>query len=349
MDFIHGCLSLSMQGKLSDTLGRKTLLLISYLGPSLGYLALGLSPSILVIIVSRIHNGIAKHGLSTSKAYLADITTSKDHASTLGTFNAVSGLGFIIGPLLGGQMADADPTFRLNMFAGSLIYVLTFFLILAFVPPLKSPSPIPAKPDPKVRSPKFTCSPSVLSGPKADPWIRNLIILRFLLTFSTLLFRENFTIFVQQRFSISYTTLGTILSFSGVVTTVAAATCGHVSWLYSSIPRHVLHATLLLATSILMATLAPSPALMTVCLVPMGVATAHLRICMLSLMLLKGQEDQRGEIIGLGDSVASVSRMVGPSIVGLLQEGGVATAGYAGSGLACAAAMVITVMFRGNL
>ena len=66
-------------------------------------------------------------------------------------------------------------------------------------------------------------------------------------------------------------------------------------------------------------------------------------------MLLKGQEDQRGEIIGLGDSVASVSRMVGPSMVGLLQEGGVATAGYAGSGLACAAAMVITVMFRDSL
>ena len=66
-------------------------------------------------------------------------------------------------------------------------------------------------------------------------------------------------------------------------------------------------------------------------------------------MLLKGQEDQRGAIVGLGDSVASFSRMVGPSLVGLLQGGGVAMAGYAGSGLACVAAMAITVMFRGNM
>lgn len=143
--------------------------------------------------------------------------------------------------------------------------------------------------------------------------------------------------------------MGRILSFNGIVTTVAAATCGHVSWLYSSIAKHVLHATVLLAFSILMATLAPNPILMTVCLIPMGVATAHLRICVLSLMLMKGQEDQRGMIIGMGDSVASVSRMVGPSVVGLLQEWGVYASGYAGSMLAGAAAMVIAVMFRDSL
>ena len=61
--------------------------------------------------------GVTKHGLSTAKAYLADITPSKDRASVLGTFNAVSGLGFIIGPLIGGEMANADPTLQFNMLA----------------------------------------------------------------------------------------------------------------------------------------------------------------------------------------------------------------------------------------
>lgn len=339
-----------LMGRLGDTQGRKTLLLISYIGPALGYFALGVSPSsILVIILSRIHNGITKHGLSTSKAYLADITPSKDRASILGTFNAISGLGFIIGPLMGGQMADADPTFQLNMFCGAFIYMLNVFLILIFVPPLKAPDSPTVKPDPKGRSSKPMCSPLAVFTSRTDSWMRNLIVLRFFLTFATLLFRENFTIFLEQRFSISYTAMGRILSFNGIVTTVAAATCGHVSWLYSSIAKHVLHATVLLAFSILMATLAPNPVLMTVCLIPMGVATAHLRICVLSLMLMKGQEDQRGMIIGMGDSVASISRMVGPSVVGLLQEWGVYASGYAGSMLAGAAAMVIAVMFRDSL
>ena len=66
-------------------------------------------------------------------------------------------------------------------------------------------------------------------------------------------------------------------------------------------------------------------------------------------MLLKGPEDQRGMIIGLGDSVASISRMVGPGVVGLMQEVGVYTAGCVGSGLACAAALVVVCMFRGSL
>lgn len=292
-----------------------------------------------------------KHGLSASKAYLADITPSKDRASILGTFNAVSGLGFIIGPLIGGQMADADPTFQLNMFTGSLIYVLNSLLVLACVPAMRTPEPpsTPAKPDQKGRGITLPCTLSTTCGSNADTWIRNLIALRFLLTFSTLLFRENFTIFLERRFSISYTTMGTMLSFNGVVSTVAAAMCGHVSWLYSSAPRHVLHATILLAASILLATLAPSPALVTACLVPMGVATAHLRICLLNLMLLKGPEDQRGMIIGLGDSVASISRMVGPGVVGLMQEMGVYMAGCVGSGLACAAALVVVCMFRGSL
>ena len=54
-------------------------------------------------------------------------------------------------------------------------------------------------------------------------------------------------------------------------------------------------------------------------------------------------------VIGLGDSVASLSRMVGPAVVGVLQEGGVYAAGYMGCGLALAAALVVTIMFRDSL
>ena len=67
-------------------------------------------------------------------AYLADIVSSQERQSVLGMFNACSSLGFIFGPLIGGYLADRDPSLQLSVLAGAGVFGLNFVLVAVLVP-----------------------------------------------------------------------------------------------------------------------------------------------------------------------------------------------------------------------
>ena len=72
--------------------------------------------------------------MSVSKAYLADIASSQERQSVLGMFNAVSSLGFIFGPLIGGYLADRDPSLQLSLLTGAGVFGLNFLVVAILVP-----------------------------------------------------------------------------------------------------------------------------------------------------------------------------------------------------------------------
>ena len=168
----------------------------------------------------------------------------------------------------------------------------------------------------------------------------DIIVVRFLMTFSIIIFRTNFTVFLEEHLQVSSTTFGQILSFNGVASALASATSGMISKFYSSHAKQVLHFTLLLASSIVCMTIAPNVTAIILLLVPLSLATSNLRICLLSLMLHRGREEEKGAIVGLANSMSSVSRMLAPSIVGFSQDYSIEFAGYLSAALALVAAAV---------
>ena len=78
-------------------------------------------------------------------------------------------------------------------------------------------------------------------------------------------------------------------------------------------------------------------------LVPLSLSTANLRICLLSVMLQRGRAEEKGALVGLANSITSISRMLAPSIVGVSQEYSVELPGYLGAVLALLAAGVALV------
>src|SRR5712691_5974626 len=92
-------------GRLSDKHGRRPVLLISIIGTGIGFLILGFATTLWMLFVGRILDGITGGNISTAQAYIADITTKEDRAKGMGLLGAAFGLGFILGPAIGGILS----------------------------------------------------------------------------------------------------------------------------------------------------------------------------------------------------------------------------------------------------
>ncbi|MBX4932171.1 TCR/Tet family MFS transporter [Rhizobium bangladeshense] len=93
-------------GALSDRLGRRPVLLISLAGAAVNYLFLAFAPNLLLLFIGRAIAGLTSANVSVATAYITDISPEEKRARRFGLFNAMFGLGFIIGPVLGGVLGD---------------------------------------------------------------------------------------------------------------------------------------------------------------------------------------------------------------------------------------------------
>jgi DHA1 family tetracycline resistance protein-like MFS transporter len=118
-------------GNLSDQYGRRAVLLFSLLGFGIDYLFLAWAPSIGWLFVARVFSGITGASITTASAYIADISTPEKRAQNFGMIGAAFGMGFIIGPLIGGVLGQFGERIPFLFAAGlTLINWLYGFFIL---------------------------------------------------------------------------------------------------------------------------------------------------------------------------------------------------------------------------
>ena len=96
-------------GAMSDRFGRRPVLLISMLGLGLDYILMALAPTLVWLFVGRVISGITSASFSTAYAYIADITPAEKRAGAFGMVGAAFGVGFVLGPALGGLLGSVDP------------------------------------------------------------------------------------------------------------------------------------------------------------------------------------------------------------------------------------------------
>lgn len=118
-------------GKLSDRIGCRLALLLNILGSSLSYLMLGLANSLWVLFAARALAGSASSSIVIAQSYIADMTRPEDRAGQLGLLEASIGIGFILGPAIGGFLAGADLN-ALNFQLPGVAAAIASFITLAF-------------------------------------------------------------------------------------------------------------------------------------------------------------------------------------------------------------------------
>ncbi len=102
-------LSMPVMGALSDRFGRRRVILLSNFGLGLDYVLMALAPNLAWLFVGRVISGITAASISTGMAYIADITPPERRAASFGKVGVAFGLGFILGPALGGLLGSVDP------------------------------------------------------------------------------------------------------------------------------------------------------------------------------------------------------------------------------------------------
>ena len=137
MQFVFG----PILGVLSDRIGRRPVLLISFLGLAFDFLFLVFAPSLMWLFVARIVNGMTAASFSTANAYVADVTPPEQRARYFGFMGASFGFGFLIGPVLGGLLAGpfmeslvGDFAIRLPFAVAGALALLNFLYGLFVLP-----------------------------------------------------------------------------------------------------------------------------------------------------------------------------------------------------------------------
>jgi len=111
-------------GNLSDAVGRRPVLLLSVFGLAVDYLLTGFAPTMIWLFVGRIFAGICGASYTTANAFLADVTKPEERAKVFGMMGAAFGLGFVIGPAIGGLLGSFGP--RVPFFVAAGLAILNF-------------------------------------------------------------------------------------------------------------------------------------------------------------------------------------------------------------------------------
>jgi DHA1 family tetracycline resistance protein-like MFS transporter len=118
-------------GVLSDRFGRRPVVLLSNLGLGLDYLVMALAPTIGWLFLGRVISGITAASISTGMAYISDVVAPEKRAGAFGMIGAAFGVGFILGPALGGLLGNSDPRLPFWVAGGlSLTNALYGFFVL---------------------------------------------------------------------------------------------------------------------------------------------------------------------------------------------------------------------------
>lgn len=205
--------SAPIQGALSDRYGRRPVILLSCLGLGLDFVLMALAPSLGWLFVGRIISAVTSASFTTANAYIADVVPAERRAKSYGMIGAAFGLGFIVGPLIGGVLGDIDH--RLPFWCAASLALLNFLYGL-FVLPESHPL--------ERRSKAFDWKHAKPMGGvkmlREYPHIWGLVAVVFLANFAHYVYPSTFVLFADAAYGWKEKQAGYVLAVVGVLSVI---------------------------------------------------------------------------------------------------------------------------------
>jgi len=300
-------------GRASDRFGRRPILLISIFGTFLGFLIFGFAKSLTMLFASRILQGLTGGNLSVAQAYITDVTDAKSRNRGLGMIGAAFGLGFIIGPAVGGLLSNIN--YSVPAFVASGLSFVNLLLIAFWLP-----ESLTVEKRGQLTQRKSAFSLSALVEALRHPLTGPLLITRFLYSLAFVILQSIFSLFALKRFNMSVVATGFVLTYVGVVSVITQA------WLVGKLSQRfkdtvlIEGGLLLLALGLLLWAFSPSIPILVLSVTPIALAGGMLNTVLPSALTKTVEPKEVGGILGLSTSIESSTRVIAPLLGGFMLD-----------------------------
>jgi len=333
-------------GRLSDTVGRKPMFLVDIGGNFIGFLVLASASSLWMLFLARFIAGCVAANIPVAQAYISDVTTIEQRSSALGLIGAAFGIGFTIGPALGGILSKNG--YVLPALVSAALCAINFAVIAFFLPESKkianSKAPIADKKitDDQEEIPQqpifdFTLIRRLFANVQIAP----LLVFWTGFSFAFAMFQQNIALFNKYHLNLSARETGYIFAWIGVLVSLMQGIFLRI------LTRHYSDETLLkiaAPTMVLsLATWAFTPTLLAllIVLVPLSFAASTLITVVNSLLTKAAAHEEVGGTMGIAGAIDNSTRFITAFAGGILIQ----RAGTFAPGALAAATMLIMVVW----
>ena len=321
-------------GRLSDRYGRRPVLLLSIFGTFLGLVLLSVAEplgraivdglalrwlpvptAVLVIMfVSRILDGLTGGNISVAQAYITDVTDEANRARGLGLVGAAFGLGFIIGPTVGGVLS-AGGRYEVPAFFAAGLALLNWLAVLFWLPESLTPERRAMLAQLPTRS---VLSPVALWHALRRPRFGPLLHIRLFFGLAFAMFTGIFALFSQYRLGLNSSQTSYLLAYVGLLSVfVQGVVIGRLTQQFRE--NHlILAATGIVAVSLLAWAFTPNVLVLVLILAPLALGTGILNTVINSAITKAVSPEEVGGALGISSSLESLTRAISPVVGGLL-------------------------------
>ena len=318
-------------GRLSDRIGRRPVLLFSVAGTMAGFLLLGFAAplgrlladlvapgsanvlTLAILFVSRIIDGLTGGNLTVAQAYISDVTDEQNRAKGLGMIGAAFGLGFIIGPAAGGALSQFG--YNIPAFAAAGVSLLNLAAIFFFLPESLTAEGREALAARKHLPFTLKAMLSVLRRPKVGPLLH--VRLFYGLAFAT--FQSIFSLFAQSIGLTSQAT-GYVLAYVGVLSVITQA--GLIGMLTRRFRENwlITMGLWVMAFSLTAWAFTSQLWVLLIVMLPLALSGGVLNTVIQSSISKSVSREEVGGILGVSASLEAITRVIAPTVGGLLLE-----------------------------
>jgi len=319
-------------GRLSDRVGRRPVLLCTIAGTAAALLAVGLAPTLLWLFVARIAAGAFAANVSVASAYISDVTAPAERTRWMGLLGASFGIGFVLGPAIGGLLQPFGHAVPMLVAAG--LAALNWIVALA-----------------RLREPERHAAQQSAEGTRmsvlADPAVRRITIANLVFSIAVTQLETLFAFFMMDRFDWDMRGVAFLLVAMAIV--MGGIQGGGMKALSARFPER----TLVIVGMALMAIgmgAVPEPESVAWLMLPLLLAAVGRAVAQPALQSLVSQAarpEQRGLVMGTFQSSASLARVIGPALGGVLYDVALPAPFWMASGLLLLVAIGAQALPRG--
>jgi MFS transporter, DHA1 family, tetracycline resistance protein len=309
-------------GRLSDRIGRRPVLLGSIAATAAGMALLGVADTLVLLFAARVFTGAATANIAVAQAYIADVTAPEDRARGMGMVGMAFGLGFILGPFIGGVLADVplfDRPGAFPAFVAAGLSVVNLGLAAVLLPESLPPE-LRGAAAARPRASRL----GGLRGALGHPELGRAFSINFLLVFWFAGMEQTFRLFTDDAFKMTVGETGRFLGLVGIAAIIVQG--GLIGRLTRRFGEVRLLVTGLLIQTVGFATLGASPrfvapraALAVACVLIAG-GSGLITPSVSSYVSRRAGPTTQGTMLGTLQSLSALARVVGPAVGGLLYQ-----------------------------